>query len=35
MPIGKPDAILRKIWQKKKDYSKTNARALTDAEIAE
>ena len=34
MLIGKPDAIPKKIWQKKKDYGKANIRALTGAEIA-
>jgi hypothetical protein len=35
VPIGKPDAIPRKIWRKKKDRGKADARALTGAEIAE
>jgi hypothetical protein len=35
MPINKPDAIPRKIWKKKKDHGKADARALTGAEIAE
>ena len=35
MPIGKPDAIPRETWKKKKDQGEADARALTGAEIAE
>ena len=34
VPINKPDALPRKIWQKKKNYSKADIKAFTGAEIA-
>src|SRR5437764_1047237 len=35
IPINKPDAIPKKLWKKKKEHDKADARALTGAEIAE
>ena len=33
MPIGKPDAIPKKIWQKKKDHEKINIRIFINTKI--
>jgi hypothetical protein len=35
IPIGKPDTIPKKLWKKKKEHGKADARALIGAEIAE